>query len=44
MLEKFKPALDKGKYSRALLRDSSKAIDCIFYEVLLAKLHAMDLV
>ena len=40
MLEKWKSAVDKGKYFGALLTDLSKALDCISYELILAKLHA----
>ena len=39
MLEKWKSAVDKGKYFGALLTDLSKAVDCISYELILAKLH-----
>ena len=40
MLEKWKSAVDKGKYFGALLADLSKAFDCVFHELILAKLHA----
>ena len=40
MLEKWKSAVDKGKYIGALLTDLSKACDCISHELVLAKLHA----
>ena len=40
MLKKWKSAVDKGKYFRALLTDLPKAFDCISHELILAKLHA----
>ena len=40
MLEKWKSAVDKGKYFGALLTDLSKAFDCISHELIPAKLHA----
>ena len=40
MLEKWKSAVDKGKYFCTLLTDLSKAFDCISHELILAKIHA----
>ena len=40
MFEKWKSAVDKGELSGALLRDLSKAFDCLSHKRLLAKLHA----
>ena len=40
MLEKWKRAVDNGKVLGLLLTDLSKAFDCLFHELLLAKLHA----
>ena len=40
MLENLKNALDKGQTTGILLTDLSKAFDCIFHELLIAKLHA----
>ena len=42
ILEKWKNAIDKGKCLGALLTDLSKAFDCLFHELLIAKLHAYD--
>ena len=39
MLEKWKPAVNKGKPFNALLADLSKTIDYLYHELLLAKLH-----
>ena len=43
MLEKWKSAVDKGKYFGSLLTDFSKAFDCISHELILVKLHAYGL-
>ena len=40
MLENLNSAVDKGKSFGALLRDLSKAFNCLSHELLLAKLHA----
>ena len=40
MLEKWKSAVDIGKYFGAILTDLSKAFDCVSHELVLAKLHA----
>ena len=40
MLDKWKSSIDKGGYAGALLTDLSKAFDCIFYDLLIAKLDA----
>ena len=40
LLEKWKSSVDKGKTFGALLTDLSKAIDCLDYELLTAKLNA----
>ena len=39
MLEKWKSAIDKGKYFGALLTDLSKAFDCISHALIIAKLY-----
>ena len=43
IIEKWKSAVDSGKSFRALLRDLSKAFDCLPCKLLLAKLNAYDL-
>ena len=40
MFEKWKSLVDKGKDFGALLIDLSKTFNCLFHELLLAKLHA----
>ena len=40
MLEKWKKAVDKGKTCGAFMNDLSKALDCLDYELLIAKLNA----
>ena len=40
MLEKWKNIVDKRKCFGALLKDWSKAFDCLSHELLIAKLHA----
>ena len=43
MLEKWKHAVDNKKVFGALLTYSSKAFDCIYHDLLIAKLNAYDL-
>ena len=40
MLDKLKSAVDNKKALRALLKDLSKAFDCLLHELLIAKLNA----
>ena len=40
LIEKWKSSSDKGKFLEALLTDLSNALDCLPYELLIAKLHA----
>ena len=40
MLEKWKRSVDEGNVFGALLTDLSKAFDCLYYELLIAKLNA----
>ena len=42
MIEKIRKILDKGGTYGALLTDLSKAIDCITYDLLTAKFHALN--
>ena len=40
MLEKWKPAIGYKKMFSTLLTDLSKAFDCLFHDLLVAKLNA----
>ena len=40
MIEKFKKSLDRGGQYITLLTDSSKALDCLPHNLIIAKLHA----
>ena len=40
MLERWKRAIDQGKFAGALLTDLSKAFDCLNHELMIAKLEA----
>ena len=43
MIEKWKKAADSNKIFGASLTDLSKAFDCICHDLLVAKLHAHEL-
>ena len=43
LIENWKTTLDKNLFTRAALRDLSKAFDCIPHDLLIAKLHAYGL-
>ena len=40
MIEKWRQSLDRGERYGALLTDSSKAFDCLSYDLLIVKLYA----
>ena len=42
MIEKARKILDKGGTFGALLTDLSKAFDCMTYDLLIAKFHALN--
>ena len=42
-IDNWKSALDKQQYIGALFMDLSKALDCLPYGLIIAKLHAYDL-
>ena len=42
MIEKARKILDKGGTFGALLTDLSKVFDCMTYDLLIAKLHALN--
>ena len=43
MIDRWKKAVDSNKVFGAILTDLSKAFDCIFHNLLVAKLHALGL-
>ena len=43
MTEKAKKILDKGGAFDALLTDLPKVFDCMIYDLLIAKLHAVNI-
>ena len=40
MIEKWRQSLDRREHYGALLTDSSKAFDCLSYDLLIVKLYA----
>ena len=40
LIENWKKSLDQNKFVGAVLMDLSKAFDCIFHDLLIAKMHA----